>query len=98
MRDPRIRFRGHGLAGVVLLCSLTAACSEAPRLIAEDPQSGFALYRSGRLSRGEIREICRLGVEEILVLDGEAEARECSFRREECPALAVRYNLASCSW
>lgn len=72
---------------------LLAGCAEAPRLIDAD-DSGFGLYRSGHLSRAEVREICRLGVEEILVLDGEAEERECRFRRQECPGLEVRYNRA----
>ena len=77
----------------VLALSPVVACAETPLLVDADNSSGFALYRSGRLSRAEVGEICRLGVEEILVLDGGAEERECRFRRQECPGLAVRYNL-----
>ena len=73
---------------------LLVACSAPPRLIDRDDSSGFALYRSGRLDRAEIGEICALGIEEILVLDGEAEERECRLRIAACPGLVVRYNRA----
>jgi hypothetical protein len=79
---------------LALALVVSFGCSDAPRLIDSDAASGFALYRSGRLSRSEIGEICGLGVEEILVLDGQAADRECSFRNEICPQLRVRYNRA----
>ena len=33
---------------------------------------GFALYRSGQLSEADLAELCRLGVEELVVLDAES--------------------------
>ena len=74
--------------------TLLASCADAPRQVAEDPSSGFALYRSGRLSPTDLGVLCDLGVEEILVLDGEAGQRECRFRQTICPDMQVRYNRA----
>lgn len=73
---------------------ILAACADAPRAITEDPSTGFALYRSGRLSTGDLAELCKRGVEEILVLDGEASDRECLSRTTVCPDLRVRYDHA----
>jgi protein-tyrosine phosphatase len=73
---------------------LLAACADAPRPILEDPTSGFALYRSGRLSPTDLGFLCEIGVEEILVLDGDGENRECAFQDKLCPGLTVRYNHA----
>ena len=80
----------------VLLISLPlfAACADAPRIVAEDPSTGFALYRSGRLSGADLGVLCGLGVEEILVLDGEGGERECVFSTTVCPDLRVRYDHA----
>lgn len=80
----------------VLLISLPmfAACADAPRIVAEDPSTGFVLYRSGRLSPADLGVLCGLGVEEILVLDGEGGERECVLRKTVCPDLRVRYDSA----
>ena len=88
------RLRSERIWVLALAMPLLAACDAPPRPVDADPSSGFALYRSGLLSHAEIRELCALGVEEILVLDGEAEQQECRLRSEECPGLRVRYNLA----
>ena len=82
------------LALPALAIVLLVGCADAPRRIAEDPSSGFALYRSGRLSPADLGVLCGLGVEEILVLDGEGSQRECVFRRTICPEMQVRYNYA----
>jgi len=74
--------------------ALLTGCADAPRKVAEDPTTGFALYRSGRLSPAELGVLCGLGVEEILVLDGEGGERECLFRQNVCPEMKVRYNYA----
>lgn len=71
---------------------LLAACAASPRLVDSDPVNGFALYRSGRLSPGELAALCRQGVAEILILDGTGGERECELRRRLCPGLAVRYD------
>ena len=73
---------------------LLAGCADAPRLVTQDPASGFALYRSGRLSPADLEVLCRLGVEEILVLDGQGADRECLFQQTLCPGLRIRYDFA----
>jgi len=73
---------------------LLASCAAAPTRVAGDPAAGFALYRSGQLSRAELARLCRLGVEEMVVLDGGASQRECALRARVCPSLRVRYNRA----
>ena len=77
------------LAAVALLLT---GCAASPTLVASDPERGFALYRSGQLSAGELAELCRLGVEEMVVLDGGATDHECALRGRVCPDLVVRYN------
>lgn len=84
----------RSLSGLLLASLLLAGCADAPRLVAEDPESGFAIYRSGRLSPAELSDLCALGVEEIVVLDGRGAERECSFRGATCPGLRVRYDVA----
>jgi hypothetical protein len=71
-----------------------AACAAAPSRVGGEANAGFALYRSGRLSAGELAELCRLGVEELVVLAGDAGGRECVMRDRVCPDLKVRYNVA----
>jgi hypothetical protein len=78
---------------LALLCWLLAGCAANPHRVASD-DSGFALFRSGQLSARELEELCRLGVEEILVLSGDAGQRECRLRQRVCPALRVRYDVA----
>lgn len=73
---------------------LLTGCADAPRKVATDPSTGFALYRSGRLSPADLGVLCGLGVEEILVLDGEGGERECLFRQTVCPDMKIRYNYA----
>jgi protein-tyrosine phosphatase len=62
--------------------------------VASDSETGFALYRSGRLSPADLEVLCGLGVEEILVLDGEGAERECQYQQDICPGLRVRYDFA----
>ena len=73
---------------------LLAGCSEPLRLVDSDSETGFALYRSGRLSPADLEVMCGLGVEEILVLDGEGAERECRYQQIACPGLRVRYDFA----
>ena len=83
----------RALIASLALVALTA-CADAPRPIFEDSATGFALYRSGRLSPTDLGFLCEIGVEEILVLDGDGENRECAFQDKLCPGLTVRYNQA----
>jgi hypothetical protein len=73
---------------------ILAGCAAAPRLVDEDPATGFAVFRTGRLDRSRLAKLCRSGVEEIVVMDGDAARRECRLRAEICPGLRVRYNHA----
>lgn len=85
-------FRLAALVSITLL--LLAGCADEPRLVASDSETGFALYRSGRLSPDDLELMCGLGVEEILVLDGEGADRECRYLQTFCPGLRVRYDFA----
>jgi hypothetical protein len=80
------------MAGLcVSLGSLGGAA--APRMVDSSAETGFAIYRSGQLSSRELKQLCSLGVEELLVLDGGATDRECQMR-QLCPDLRVRYSFA----
>jgi protein-tyrosine phosphatase len=72
---------------------LAAGCAAAPSRVASQAGGGFALYRSGQLSAAELAELCRLGVRELVVLDGGGE-RECAMRDRVCPELRIRYDTA----
>jgi len=82
------------LVAIAMSVPLLAGCADAPRQVTDDPTTGFALYRSGRLSSANLGVLCALGVEEILVLDGEGGKRECAWRETVCPKMVVRYDHA----
>lgn len=86
-----------GLAALLVIGSglavLAIGCAASPAPIDADPASGFAIYRSGLLSAGELAQLCRAGVEEMVVMDGAATDRECRLREKVCPQLRVRYNF-----
>jgi protein-tyrosine phosphatase len=50
------------------------------------------VYRSGRLNRHELASLCVVGVQELIVLSGTADRRECRYRDELCPNLKIRYD------
>ena len=77
----------------LLAALLAAGCAARPSLVDSDPSTGFALYRSGQLDERALAALCRRGVEEILVLNGNAGERECRSRGKHCPGLRVRYNV-----
>ena len=93
MRGARSR---AAMARVVLLSAALAlaavGCASPPRLIDQDAATGFAIYRSGWLSRTQLAALCSSGVEEMVVLDGTATKRECRMRDEICPRLRIRYD------
>lgn len=82
------------LAAASIVLILHIGCRDVPRRVAEDTETGFALYRSGHLSPADLETLCALGVEEILVLDGMGSSRECEFQETICPDLRVRYDHA----
>lgn len=61
-------------------------------LIDTDPQTGFAIYRTGEPSKKEIKELCKLGITEIAVLSGNAKDVEMKYA-SACPTLKVVYNV-----
>lgn len=87
-----MRGRGLGLLGLAALGLAAAGCAARPALVDSDPESGFALYRSGALGEARLEELCAAGVEEIVVLNGDATERECRLRDRVCPGLRVRFD------
>jgi hypothetical protein len=61
-------------------------------LIDENKESGFALYRTSKPNAQDMREFCRLGITEMLVLSGSADKHEWRFQ-SACPTLSVLDNL-----
>ena len=61
-------------------------------LVDSNPQ-GFALYRMGNLDKEGIKELCKLGVEEMIVLSGDAAEQEIKYQ-DQCPGLKVVFNTA----
>ncbi|MBF0299541.1 MAG: dual specificity protein phosphatase family protein [Oligoflexia bacterium] len=59
--------------------------------IDNDPKSGLAIYRSAWPDENLIKEYCKQGISEIMVLSGNAEEFESKFK-ELCPSLKVVYN------
>ena len=82
-----------GLILVVGFSGLTG-CAASPTLVDGDEQGGFAIYRTGRLDPGQLEELCKLGVEELIVMDGTARERECQRRSGVCANLRIRYDQA----
>lgn len=58
----------------------------------EESANGFAIYRTGKPKKlKEMKKLCKLGIEEIMVLSGNAQEYE-EEHREGCPSLKVIYN------
>lgn len=68
------------------------ACNAGPRAFDAVVETGFAVYRSGKLNTDELASLCRQGVSEIVILDGTGEKRECEMRQRVCPQLRIRYS------
>ncbi len=66
--------------------------SNALALIDDDAKSGYALYRSGIPSEDGVAQFCQLGIQEIMVLSGDANKAEWRFSKQ-CPSLKVIYNV-----
>lgn len=74
-----------------LFSSTSYARKNNLHLIQEDKSSGFAIYRTSRPNRKHMRKFCELGIEEIMVLSGNAKDYEFKYQ-DECPNLKVVYN------
>ena len=80
--------------GMICALALTIAPGALAKnlwLIDEDPESGFALYRSGVPDEADVRRLCELGIEEMVVLSGNGAEHEARHRRA-CPELRVVYD------
>ncbi len=82
-----------GIVTLLALLTLTSTNSYAKNLhlIDQDKSSGFEIYRTGTPSETDLEEICQLGITEIMVLSGDAEAHEFKYS-SKCPSLKVIYN------
>ena len=60
-------------------------------LIEQSKSNGFSIYRLGKPTREDIKDLCQKGIEEIMVLSGNAEQVEMAYQ-DACPNLKVVYN------
>ena len=60
--------------------------------VIETADNGFGIYRYGQPSRDDVREMCDRGIEEVMVLSGNADDHEFKYQ-DECPGLKVVYNI-----
>lgn len=60
-------------------------------LIDYEKDSGFAIYRYGGPDKKGVEGLCALGVDEVMVLSGDASDHEYKYQ-EACPNLKVIYN------
>ncbi len=81
---------GNILAGTaVLLFGMTAFANNLHLI--DSNENGFAIYRSGKPDEKDLRELCSAGVQEIMVLSGDADSHENKYHAA-CPGLKVIYN------
>lgn len=75
-----------------VILSLFTQISFADNLrLIESRSNSFSIYRSGEPSADDIREYCRLGIQEIMVMSGDAKDFEIKYQNL-CPSLKVIYN------
>ncbi|MEQ1876843.1 MAG: hypothetical protein ABL958_09360 [Bdellovibrionia bacterium] len=75
-----------------LALSASQASANNLHLIDADAKTGFAIYRTGKPSSTDMKELCKLGVTEIAVLSGDAQKVEIK-NQVACPTLKVVYNV-----
>jgi hypothetical protein len=75
---------------VLLFVAASVASANNLHLIESNP-NGFAIYRTSKPDAKDMRELCRIGVQEMMVLSGDAEKHEFKYQ-SECPTLKVIYN------
>lgn len=87
------RFCVTGSNGLLFLCCvLFSATSAATNLhLIESRANGFAIYRSGKPNAADMKEICRLGIQEMYVLSGDAGQVERSMR-QHCLTLKIVFD------
>ncbi len=60
-------------------------------LVDRDLESGYSMYRTGLPTFNDIKQMCDLGITEMMVLSGNAEDHEFKYQKA-CPNLKVVYN------
>lgn len=84
------------LLGIIISTGL-AACATADRLpgnihlVDASPDTGFRIYRSARPNANIMQIYCELGLEEIMVIAGNAQDYEFKLQ-QHCPSLKVIFN------
>jgi hypothetical protein len=84
------------LLGIIIPTGL-AACATADRLpgnihlVDTSPDNGFRIYRSARPNVNIMQTYCKLGLEEIMVIAGNAQDYEFKLQ-QYCPTLKVIFN------
>ncbi len=76
---------------LLALFSLSAFAGLNLHVIDEDPETGFAIYRTSKPDSEGMRELCNKGITEIMVMSGNASEYE-DFYSSDCPNLKVTYN------
>jgi hypothetical protein len=79
------------ILGLFCLVNVNDAYAGNLHLIDADEATGFSIYRTGAPDREDMKEFCRLGIQEIMVLSGTASKHEYKYQAE-CPTLKVIYN------
>ncbi|MFN8370766.1 MAG: hypothetical protein U0T83_09120 [Bacteriovoracaceae bacterium] len=81
----------------VFFCMLAASFGYAQtspnnlHLIDRDSNTGFEIYRYSKPTTEDMKMLCKLGINEVMVLSGTADAHEYK-DRQVCPSLKVIYN------
>ncbi|MBC7693067.1 MAG: dual specificity protein phosphatase family protein [Methylotenera sp.] len=70
----------------------TTASAKNLHQVDEDSQSGYAMYRTGKPNLRDFKEICALGITQMIVLSGDADKAELKYRDQYCPQLEILYN------
>ncbi|MFN8369506.1 MAG: dual specificity protein phosphatase family protein [Bacteriovoracaceae bacterium] len=60
-------------------------------LIDQDPQTGFQIYRFSEPDKKDMKMLCDLGIDEVMVLSGNAKTHEYKYQ-DKCPSLKVIYD------
>jgi protein-tyrosine phosphatase len=78
------------LAALLLLFPATLFANNL-HLIDSSDQNGFAIYRMGKPDESDTAELCKLGIQEVMVLSGDAKNHEYKYQ-SACPTLKVVYD------
>ena len=72
--------------------NVTTASAGNLHQIDGDSQSGYGMYRTGKPNLRDFKEICSLGITQMIVLSGDADKAELKYRDKYCPQMEILYN------